>query len=127
MSPGRGGRLVQCCTCPKWVHFRRSLFSLCRFETLGSSHSCICLPVSSGGPTPTTSLTPPPTCIPLLFNLAHLHPFVNAALLPHPHLQTSYPPSTYFISPLSASSPPLHMSGCFPILSTSSPDSFRIL
>ena len=29
------GKSVQCCTCFKWVHLRRSQLSLCKFRTLG--------------------------------------------------------------------------------------------
>ena len=41
-------------------------------------------------------------------------PTTNAAILPHPRLQASYPPFARFVSP------PPHISGCFPILSASS-------
>ena len=34
------GRLVQCCTCSKWVHLKCSVLST--FRTLGSSHSWSC-------------------------------------------------------------------------------------
>ena len=33
------GKLVQCCTCSKWVHLRCSQLSLSKFRALGSSHS----------------------------------------------------------------------------------------
>ena len=36
-------------------------------------------------------------------------------LLPHPHLQTFYPPFTHFVFPPSSPFPPPHISGCFPI------------
>ena len=36
------GKSVQSCTCSKWVHLRCSLLSLCKFRTLGSSHSWNC-------------------------------------------------------------------------------------
>ena len=45
----------------------------------------------------------PPTCIPPLYNMP---PSIDAALSPHPRLQTSYPPSAHLISPFSAPSPP---------------------
>ena len=35
----RLGKLMQCCTCYKWVHLRCSLHFLSQFRTLGSSHS----------------------------------------------------------------------------------------
>ena len=63
--------------------------------------------------------------------LVYLHcsiwpPSANAALASHPHLQTSYPFSTHFISSLS---PPPHAPGCFslPPASSSLPKSLRIL
>ena len=45
----------------------------------------------------------------------------NAALLPHPHLQTSYPPSAHFISSPSPPSPPPLASGCSSTPPASSP------
>ena len=110
------GKSVQCCTCSKWVHLRCSQLSLSNFRALGSSHSWSCPPRT------------PPTRIPLLWNLPP-PPSANAALLPHPRLHTSYPPSAHLISPPSAlpppslapgytsappaSSPPLTLSGFF--------------
>ena len=60
------GKLVQCCTCFKWVHLRCSQLSLSKFRALGSSHSWSCPPAV------TLWLPPriPPTCIPPLYNLA---------------------------------------------------------
>ena len=46
----------------------------------------------------------PPTRIPPLLNLA---PSANAALLPHPRLQTFYPPSAHYISPIALPPPSL--------------------
>ena len=40
------------------------------------------------------------------------NPSANAALFPHPCLQTSYPPSAHFISSPSAPSPPSLAPGC---------------
>ena len=55
------GRLVQCCTCSKWVYLKCSLLSFFRFRTLGSSHSwsCLpcCVPASFGDSTPTSTVT----------------------------------------------------------------------
>ena len=53
----------------------------------------------------------------------------NAALLPHPRLQTSYPPSAHSISSPSASSPPslAHGFSLAPPASTPRPDSLRVL
>ena len=54
-------RSVQCCTCTKWVHLRRSLLSFFGFKTLRSSHfrsrpPC-CISASSGGHIPTNTLS----------------------------------------------------------------------
>ena len=79
------GKSVQCCACSKWVHLRCSQLSLSNFRALGSSHSWSCPPCrNTVTPPPRT----PPTRIPPLWNPA---PSANAALLPHPRLQTSYP------------------------------------
>ena len=50
----------------------------------------------------------------------------NAALPPHPRLQTSYPPSAHFVFSLSAPSPPSLASGC-PSAPPLPPDSLRVL
>ena len=84
---------------------------LLQFNTLGSSHYCscppCCVPASPGGPTHSKSVTfwDSQTCLSPLFNMIHPAPFADAALSPHPCLQTSYPPSAHFVSPPSASSP----------------------
>ena len=91
---------MQCCACSKWVHLRCSQLSLSKFKALGNSHSWSCPPCRN-------TVTPPPwtplACIPPLWNLA---PSANAALSPHPRLQTSSPPSAHSISPSSAPPPP---------------------
>ena len=52
----------------------------------------------------------------------------NAAILPHPHLQTSYPPSAHSVSSPSASSPLSLAPGCPSMPPASSPpDSIRVL
>ena len=56
--------------------------------------------------------------------LVYLHcsiwlPSANAALAPHPHLQTFYPFSAHFESSPSAPSPPPHAPGCWLFLFTS--------
>ena len=53
-----------------------------------------------------------------LLQLVYLHCSIwpspaNAALAPHPRLQTSYPFSAHFVSSPCASSPPPHAPGCF--------------
>ena len=80
------GKSVQCCTCSK-------------FRALGSSHSWSCppyritvTPSSDSSDMYTSTVQSSPTC-------------ANAALSPHPRLQTSYPPSAHSIS--SSSAPPL--------------------
>ena len=56
-------------------------------------------------------------------------PSANAALLPHPRLQTSYPPSAQLISPSPALPPLFHAPGCTsaPPASSPPPDSLRVL
>ena len=64
-----------------------------------------------------------------MFNSVHLVPSANAALPPHPRLQTFYLPSAHFASSPSVPSPPSHVHGCFSIApASSSPfDSLRVL
>ena len=55
---------------------------------------------------------------------------MNAALRPHPCLQTTYPASVHFTSSPSAPAPTPYVSGCFfipPASSSPPPDSFRVL
>ena len=92
------GKSVQCCACSKWVHLRCSQLSLSKFRTLGSSHSWSCpscrntvTPSSDSSDTYTSTVESGP-------------PSANAALSPHPRLQTSYPPSARYISSPSAPS-----------------------
>ena len=94
------GKSVLCCTCSKWVHLRCSQLSLSQFRALGSSHSWSCLfcritvtPSSDSSDMYTSTVQSSPTS-------------ANAALSPHPRLQTSYPPSAHSISFSSALSPP---------------------
>ena len=114
------GKSVQCCTCSKWVHLRCSQLSLSNFRALGSSHSWSCLPSrntvtpsseSSGTYTSTVESGPPSA---------------NAALSPHPRLQTCYPPSAHLISPSSALPPPSLAPG-YTSAPPASPDSLRVL
>ena len=117
------GKSVQCCTCSKWVHLKCSQLSLSNFRALGSSHSWSCPPCrntvtlsldSSGMSTSTVQSGPPST---------------DAALMRHPRLQTSYPPSAHSISPSSACSPPSLAPGrpSMPPASSPPPDSLRVL
>ena len=115
------GKSVQCCACSKRVHLRCSQLSLSNFRALGSSHSWSCppchntvTPPSSGTYTSTVESGPPSA---------------NAALLPHPHLQTSYTPSAHLISPSPALPPPSLAPGytSAPPASSPPPDSLRVL
>ena len=99
------GKSVQCCACSNWVHLRCSQLSLSQFRTLGSSHSWSCpscrntvTPSSDSSDTYTSTVQSGP-------------PSANAALPPHPRLQTFYPPSAHSISSSSAPSPPSHAPG----------------
>ena len=73
------GRSVQCCTWSNQVHLRFSLLSFSRFKTLDSSHSWSCLPccvfVSSGGPTPTNTVTSFLDFFSLYISTVHFGPF----------------------------------------------------
>ena len=114
---------VQCCTCSKWVRLRCSQLSLSNFRALGSSHSWSFPPCR-------ITVTPP-----FLGLLRHVYlhcgiwpPSANAALLPHSHLQTSYPPSAHLISPFPALPPPSLAPGytSAPPVSSPPPDSLRV-
>ena len=118
------GKSVQCCACSKWVHLRCSQLSLSNFRALGSSHSWSCPPCRN-------TVTPPSSDSSGTYTstVESAPPSANAALSPHPRLQTSYPPSAHLISPSPAfpppslalgytsappaSSPPLTLSGFF--------------
>ena len=87
------GKSVQSCTCSKWVHLRCSQLSLSKFRTLDSSHTW----------------SYPPCCVPtcntvtLFSDSSDIYTSTvlsspssaNAALPPHPCLQTFYPPSAF--------------------------------
>ena len=106
------------------VHLRCSQLSLSNFRALGSSHSWSCppcrntvtLPFSDSSGTYTSTVESDP-------------PSANAALLPHPRLQTSYPPSAHSISPSPALPPPSLAPGytSAPPASSPPPDSLRVL
>ena len=113
------GKSVQCCTFSKWVHLRCSQLSLSKFRTLDSSHSWSCPPAVF----PLITLT-------LSSDFSDMYTSTvqsslssaNAALSPHPRLQTSYPPSAHCVSSPSA---PL-LRSLAPGCSTPS-DSLRVL
>ena len=84
-------RSVQCCNCSRWVNLRCSQIFFSKFRTLGSSYSYSCpllRPASSGENTVASSSD---------FSSLHTStvrsglPSANAALSPHPRLQTFYP------------------------------------
>ena len=90
------GKSVQCCACSKWVHLRCSQLSLSKFRALGSSHSWSCPPCQ-------ITVTPSSDSSDMYTSTAQSSPAsANAALSPHPRLQTSYPPFAHSISSPSA-------------------------
>ena len=94
------GKSVQCCACSKWVHLRCSQLSLSKFRALGSSHSWNCPPCR-------ITVTPSPDSSDMYTSTVQSSPAsANAALLHHPRLQTSYPPSAHYISSPSVPPPP---------------------
>ena len=119
------GRSGQYCTCSNWVHLKCLLLSFSRFRSLGSSHSW------SFPPCFFWRSHTYQHCAFLLGLLLYLHcsiwpiwpPSANAALAPHPRLQTPYPFSAHFVSSPSAPLPPPHALGyfLFPFLTPSSP------
>ena len=94
------GKSVQCSTCSEWAHLRCSQLSLSRFRALGSSHSWSCPPCQ-------ITVTPSSDSSDMYTSTVQSSPVsANAALSPHPRLQTSYPSSAHSISSPSAPSPP---------------------
>ena len=118
------GKSVQCCACSKWVHLRCSQLSLSNFRALGSSHSWSCPPCRN-------TVTPPSSDSSGTYTstVESGPPSANAALLPHPRLQTSYPPSAHLISPSPDLPPPSLAPGytSAPPASSPPPDSLRVL
>ena len=118
------GKSVQCCACSKWVHLRCSQLSLSNFRALGSSHSWSCPPCRN-------TVTPPSSDFSGTYtsSVESGPPSAKAALLPHPRLQTSYPPSAHLISPSPALPPPSLAPGYTSPSPASSPppDSLRVL
>ena len=92
---------MQCRTCSKWVHLRCSQLSLFKFKALGSSHSWSC-------PLCRNTVTPPSSDSSDMYisTVESGTPSANAALSPHPRLQTSYPPSAHYLFPPFALPPP---------------------
>ena len=95
------GWSVQCCTCCEWVHLRCSLLS-CGFRTFGSSHSWssppCCIPTSSGGSTPTNTVS-----VSFLSFSLHICSVLPGPSAPPPFLQcsTPSPPSSSNLLPFS--------------------------
>ena len=128
---------MQCCTCSNWVYSNCLLLSFARVRTLGSFHSCSFLPcrVSAffGDATSTSTVTSSSYSSSWYTSTAQSGPSglpsANAALAPHPRLQTSYPFSAHFVSSPFAPLPPPHAPGCFslPPASSSPPNSLRVL
>ena len=102
---------------------RCSLLSFSRFKALDSSDSRICSSCFiwrfHTNQHYVFFFWTSSACISPLLNLVPLPP-ANAALPPHPCLQTSYPPSAHFVSPLSAPFPSLYAPGYFSIFPASS-------
>ena len=94
------GKSVQCCTCSKWVHLRCSQLSLSKFKALDSSHSWSC--PSCCVPTRNTVISSSDSSDMYTSTVQSSHLSANAALPPHPRLQTSYPPMAHFVSSPSA-------------------------
>ena len=113
------GKSVQCCICSKWVHLKCSQLSLSKFRTLDSSHcwssSPCCVPTRNTVTLPSDSSNIN-TCTVQFSPLS-----ANAALLPHPCLQTSYPPSAHSVSSSSSPSPPSLAPSCLSMPPASSP------
>ena len=107
------GKSVQCCACSKWVHLWCSQISLSNFRALGNSHSWS-FPLCRNTVTPSSDSFDTYTS-----TVESGLPFANAALSPHPRLQTSYLPSAHSISPPSALPPPSLVPGY-----TSAPPAF---
>ena len=104
------GKSVKCCTCSKWVHLRYSELSLSKFRTLDSSHSWCCPPFCV--PTRNTVTSSSDSSKMYTSTVQSRPSSTNAALSPHPCLQTSYPLSAHSVSSPSAPSPPSLAAGC---------------
>ena len=113
---------MQCCACSKWVHLRCSQLSLSQFRALGSYHSWSC-PLCRNTVTPSSDSSDTYTS-----TVQSGPPSANAALSPHPRLQTSYSPSAHSISPPFALPLPSLAPG-YPSAppAFSPPDSLRVL
>ena len=110
---------MQCCACSKRVHLRCSQLSLSQFRALGSSHSWRC---------PPCRITVTPSSDMYTSTVQSGPASSDAALSPHPRLQTSYPPSAHSISFPSAPPPPSLAPGfSYAPPASTPPDSLRVL
>ena len=113
------GKLVQCCTCSKWVILRCSQLSLSKFRTLDSSHSWSCHPCCV--PTRSTVTLSSDSFGMYTSTVQSNTSSANAALPPHPRLQTSYPSCAHSVSSFSTPSPPSLAPNCLSTPPASSP------
>ena len=113
------GKSVQCCTCSNWVLLKCSQHSLFKFRALDSSHSWSCPPCCV--PTRNTVTSSSDSSNTYTSIVQSSPSSTNAALPPHPRLQSSYPPLVHSISALSAPSPPSLAPGCPSTPPSSSP------
>ena len=87
----RRGKLVQCCTCSKWVHLKCSQLSFSKFRDLGSFDSW------SFSSCPNTVTSSSDSSDMYTFTVQSGPASANAALSSHPRFQASYPQSAHFI------------------------------
>ena len=94
------GKSGQCCACSKWIHQRCSQFSFSNSELLAA--------LTLGALPPfRITVTPSSDSSDMYTSTVQSSPAsANAALSPHPRLQTSYLPSAHSISSTSALPPP---------------------
>ena len=110
---------VQCCTCSKWVHLKCSRLSPYKFRTLdsshhGAAHPC-CVPIHN-------TVTLSSDSSDMYTSTVQSGPLsTNAALSPHPRLQTSYSPSAQSVSSPSAPTRLSLTPGCSSTSPASSP------
>ena len=117
------GKSVQCCACSKWVHLRCSQLFLIPIQS-SCQLSLLELPPCR------ITVTPSSDSSDMYTSTVQSSPAsANAALSPHPRLQTSYPPSAHSI-PSPSARPPLFLAPGFssaPPASTPPPDSLRVI
>ena len=117
------GKSVQCCT---WLQMGPSKVLITFPLQIQSSWQLSLLKL----PPYCNTVTPSLNSFDMYTSTVHSIPLsIDAALLPHPCLPTSYPSFAHSISSPSAPSPPSLASGCpsMPPASSSPPDSLRVL